>query len=508
MSIPFELDFNSGLPEIPSGQGISCSASPSNGQTFSPSANPQIFVDIPSRGFLIGSSLAIRYKYVATSAANTQSQLSGTPVYTPFQSLQTLQGGSQLIENIPNYNQLCNMICNLTMSNSQKGGMEAALGYGQAGASSYFLSALQPNTTAGVGTATVAFTNTTGIYPGMLADATGIPTGTTVVSLVANTSVTFSATITTALLINTMVSFYTNAAVQSYNGRQLGTAGETGYFSAPLPCCLANAKQWIPMFKTGMIRLVFTLDSFANMVGNSSAPQLTGFTISNFELMYQICDFGPERNASLINNKGPQLIIKSLTSVVSSQVLPAASSGSIDYSFNIRASSVKSLILITSGVAAHSINGLFDSFDPTSRAGEVSFSLNSTQYPQKPLSMLNNPMGALIELKRASTALMIPFSGVYDRANDFDISGSEWNYLTDNATTSLNVPAKVYLGVSTEICHNNSALLSGISTNGQPVGVRLNMPTANAAAHNLTLVAVCDLVLLIDLDNGQLSYRL
>ena len=100
---------------------------------------------------------------------------------------------------------------------------------------------------------------------------------------------------------------------------------------------------------------------------------------------------------------------------------------------------------------------------------------------------------------------MIPFSGVYDRANDFDISGSEWGYLTDSAATSLSVPSKIYLGCSTEVCHNNSALLSGVPTNNQPIGVRLNLPTATTNAHNLTLMAICDVILSIDMDNGQIQ---
>ena len=77
------------------------------------------------------------------------------------------------------------------------------------------------------------------------------------------------------------------------DGRSLGTVNTTTSFfaSAPLVCTkLTGCEKFIPAFATGGIRLIFTLDTFANMFNAAftAAVQTAGATptaITNFEVV-------------------------------------------------------------------------------------------------------------------------------------------------------------------------------------------------------------------------------
>jgi hypothetical protein len=83
------------------------------------------------------------------------------------------------------------------------------------------------------------------------------------------------------------------------DGRSLGTitaATTTSYFASdPLVCTkLTGCEKFIPAFATGGIRLVFTLDTFANMFNATLTAALNTNTantnITNFELVYDLID--------------------------------------------------------------------------------------------------------------------------------------------------------------------------------------------------------------------------
>jgi hypothetical protein len=98
--------------------------SPVNGSSFS--QNALIQFDFLNRGFILPDSIYLRYTYVITSAVSAQ--IIGTPAFTPFLRSEVLVG-SQVIESINQYNQVCNMLCNTTLSVGEKYGMQQMFGY-------------------------------------------------------------------------------------------------------------------------------------------------------------------------------------------------------------------------------------------------------------------------------------------------------------------------------------------------------------------------------------------
>ena len=125
--LPREIAYSATKPaSLPKGtSATSVVVVPSNGSSFG--ENAQLIFDLPSRSYVVPESLYIRYKI--TTGASTGASMRGTPVYTPFQRLETIIGSS-VVESITNYNQLCNMLVNCRMNTAQKVGYSQALGLG------------------------------------------------------------------------------------------------------------------------------------------------------------------------------------------------------------------------------------------------------------------------------------------------------------------------------------------------------------------------------------------
>lgn len=125
VSLPTAVDYSVGAPSLPNGsRSHETVVRSSNGLTFS--ENQSIVFDLPNAAFLDPASLYIRYKYAFTNLVGAE--MKGTPCYTPFRSLQTYAGSTQL-ENIQNYGQTANMLVNLTHDVAQKASLAAPFGY-------------------------------------------------------------------------------------------------------------------------------------------------------------------------------------------------------------------------------------------------------------------------------------------------------------------------------------------------------------------------------------------
>ena len=123
--LPQSVNYSEGLPSLPEQTiQIPVASNPVNGQTFT--SGQQIQFDLLNRGFLVPDSLSISYTYTSTNLANTE--MIGCPVYTSFSRLD-VQAGSQTIDTINSYNILMNMMTNLTLSVSEKYGLQSAFGY-------------------------------------------------------------------------------------------------------------------------------------------------------------------------------------------------------------------------------------------------------------------------------------------------------------------------------------------------------------------------------------------
>lgn len=126
--LPREIAYSPALPNIPECLSQEIVVNPSNGNSFSPTGSNKIVFDLPSRGFMLPDSLRINYKYSLTNTATQTSQIRGTPCYSFFSQLQTLFG-STIVENIVNYNQVCNMWVQLQYDVAMKYGQQYNMGY-------------------------------------------------------------------------------------------------------------------------------------------------------------------------------------------------------------------------------------------------------------------------------------------------------------------------------------------------------------------------------------------
>ena len=122
--LPNSINYNEQLPSLSlSTQNFTQVLQPINGSTFG--QNQQIYLDIPSRGFIDPQSLYIRYKMnitcqTAAIAANAVSVI-GCPVYTPFARVETYIN-SQQIDMVQDYNVVAHLWSNIFLGVNEKYG--------------------------------------------------------------------------------------------------------------------------------------------------------------------------------------------------------------------------------------------------------------------------------------------------------------------------------------------------------------------------------------------------
>jgi len=126
-SLPKSFNLAEPIPSLPDGamsQLITCR--PISGSSFTPSSI--IEVDLGNRGWVSPSSIAIRYKVVATGDATSGSAIIGVPCYTAFQRVSTLVGGAS-IDSVNQYNQLMQVLTNGQLDIAQKYGLQNCYSY-------------------------------------------------------------------------------------------------------------------------------------------------------------------------------------------------------------------------------------------------------------------------------------------------------------------------------------------------------------------------------------------
>jgi len=265
------------------------------------------------------------------------------------------------------------------------------------------------------------------------------------------------------------------------NGR-ICSASEVISAAAPLKCILSESEKLVPLCLMSGVRLQLTLDTIANIFTTTVVP--TGFVLSNVELVYDLIDFGAGVE-NMVRSMGEKIYVKSTSYACSNNTLATATTGTVDLLYNTRLSSVKSLFANFGGTSANSLNKVFDSYDITSNNGDYSFSIGGLQYPPRPISTSANKTGAMMELKQA-------IGGVHSmETNNFSISAGEFGVVGNTATTAR-IPAKFFIGVNLEKLSTNGALLTGLSTQSAPIGLRINLGTATAQNHNISVIAMYD----------------
>lgn len=435
--LPKEINFTraSALPD--GTQCINVVASPINGATFGPSQIVQF--DLVQRGYLVPDSMYIRFKLTTTigatvGAANT---LKATPVYTLFARSEVI-AGSQIIESIQNYNQLCNMLVNCKMNYAQKVGLANSFGYSD-------------NASA------ITYAYDFGV---------NAPNG---------------------------LSFRTSTAANA--------AGANVFLAGPLGNILSNSDKLLPLKFMPSCRIQLTTETLANAYRLDGTNPLTAYSISNFELCYDVIEFSPMVDQAITQMNAGAITIKSQSYLSSGTSITNGTSGAVEYVFNQRLASIKSLFAHLSCTASAST--FFDSVDVTTNNGDYQFNVAGVPYPPRPISTILNKAGASMELSAA-------FGPTHDLlTSNFAINPTEFNYTSGAVPAAATAGAcsqmgKFYIGTNVEKLSTNAALLTGISSQGSPISVRISIGTATSQAHVLQLICLYDALLQIDIASRTL----
>ena len=141
ISLPKEFSYDV-LESLPSGiVNQEIMLLPINGSAFSCANSGTVMqFTLPSVGFLQPDSFYLKYNYAVVSGG--ESQILGCPFFSPLQRMQTLFG-SQIVENINNYNAVNHMLSNVNLDVSQKWGLQQTFGYNNSSAAAYQVSNLQ-----------------------------------------------------------------------------------------------------------------------------------------------------------------------------------------------------------------------------------------------------------------------------------------------------------------------------------------------------------------------------
>lgn len=281
-------------------------------------------------------------------------------------------------------------------------------------------------------------------------------------------------------------------------GAGVGNTTVVRSYSAPLYNLLSGSEKLIPLFLLNGVRLQFTLDTASNIqvAGAANPNAITDFAITNFEIVYNMVDFGGavEREVVAMN---PKLRLKTQSYATGTQSLAQNAQGSQSLVYNMRYASCKSAFISAGGgTAATSLNRQFDAYDITSSNGDYCLQIGSQQYPQKPLSTLNNRSGLLQELRRA-------MNSIFDKNNSMSINSIEFAYGSATATT-VPIPAKCFVGINLQkLSVPLKSFFTGVSTQNAPITLVCNLGTQTAQPHNVMLIINYDAIMEIDTSTKQ-----
>lgn len=268
---------------------------------------------------------------------------------------------------------------------------------------------------------------------------------------------------------------------------------------------------------------LFPMVSFCTTV---TAAGVATATLDNFSLNLKYIDIGSAQ--SLVDATIPdgKIFIKSQTWVTANSNLPSGTAGQVNAFYQIRNSSVKSVLFQNSqATAAATLNGYYDA----NNYGVTLFnaSINGMNYPQTPLNPSNRPgqcwlaflsalglqgnyknlsgsigrsaygatLPSLTGLGNVDVMLVVPAAGV--RAT----SGIE----TTVTQPLVQFPNSHYLGIDTE--KNSGVLFQGINTRAGGIQGNFFISTTNGITTAVTSFGfgLIDAVLMIDVNSQTIQ---
>ena len=430
-ALPKSLDYTEQPVQLPEGtQNISVSITPSNKASFADSGDDIVF-DLPQRGWINPASLSLSYNLALVQASGaTAKEIVGCPLYSPFVQ-STVQVGSSIVENIQNYNQLCNLLVNTKLTLSQKESLAVGFGYD---------SALSP-----------------------VAVAPGADLATTITA-------------------------YNLAAGKRHGhlNRRSVAINSTGNtvktkipLSGPLGNIISMSERMLPLFAMEEVRITLTTEKLSEIISGGGVTAYNGFEITDVELHFDILEI-PNADSILSSMQGADgnITVKSQSYTVNSQSLQNNSEGQQELVFNSRLASIKSLVSVFSG-GTKCVNGKFDSVDITRNGsgGAYQYFIGGTAVgPQRALAPGRNRAAVFSELGNT-------WSAPHDiMSSNMAITKDEFACV-DNVVTTSETPGKFFFGCSTEKA--TGPLMSGVSSMMSPINLRLNLPQGLDGTKNI-----------------------
>jgi hypothetical protein len=376
MSLPSELNYDVNLDSIMDGTSTRTHyILPSNGQSFSlGNSGSLVQFDLNSSDYLIPSTLMLTYSYKVKGGSADESivQQRAVPYTSIIDRLEVIIG-SQSLQTIPHFNQLSNMVTNLTHSVSNKQGLAISHGY-----KTYNRFAPTNNHADGA----VHLKNASGNVGGPLRCCLSEASHLIPLILMPNVRIQLTlASLQTVFCEGADSTIVTDDVDKNFKNLRDGI--------------LEQPKSFFP----------------------------SNFELTDFQLSYDSMSFPSMVTEQLRMSPNP-ILIKTQGFSTTSQTIPIGTSGVIENVYNSRYASIKNLFLINS---SNSTNGIFDSFNISPNAS-YQFYINGLQYPPLPITKKKN---AYIELLKATGSA---FDTV---ANNYAINANEYNYeLTDETTLS------------------------------------------------------------------------
>ena len=499
-ALPKEIQYNKPMASLPMDTQMNNTiVHPSNGANFKANGNIITF-DLPTHSMLVPSSLVLNGIIKITPSPETQTLIAGQPAASWIQRVETLVGGTS-IESISDYGRLYNMIAQTKIDYATKAGLMTELAVNCDG-----LDAAAPAAADG------------NLNENVDGNAMGDPT---FVNLNGRRGPSFRPADTS-----------TDPDITKVDAKE----GEFA-FSLPLGCMLSSCAELIPLSLMGGVRIRITtaqLSTFIRTVKvtETEAGVVTGFTetgatapvfdFSELELNFDLVDFGEGFDGvvkSMADPNGDLVLRSEGWNVMNVPIDLNSSTANNTYLYNVRLSSIKSLVLQGTGEARNdSIIPAYQAVQIAGVSGSTQFFVANRPFPPSPLDE-SNVAAVMSSLRQCfgeahdvySTRIAIPdkqYTTLATVGTTLPALAAETAPKSDNQmSVSVFEPASHFVGVNTEKLSTNAVMMSGESSQLSPIEVLLNQSTATKAAGTLTLYTCYDSLLAINVRSRGINVR-
>lgn len=312
-------------------------------------------------------------------------------------------------------------------------------------------------------------------------------------------------------------------AIASFTNQTLSSGCTSTYsYSVPILSGLVGvlSEKMLNIGRTSKLQLIIQSSSVAPVTLSTSTTAGTfKIVLSNFSITCEYIDIGASAlkmlDQTLVNN---QAYIHGVSYRVTSNTIPAGTSGNLSLLAGIRNSSVKSLFVkYVDNVVNNtdsSVNSKYDSKNPM--INNFAFNIGGQRYPSNPLNPLLLPSQSFSEIEKAIGSFNnAQFQSCISRAQYCKLSkggtASGVASTTQDAgytlNSSLTSQCQFFMGFCLEVCAKRG-ILSGLNCSSAPVFVENNILTAPTNAHLVYIFAMIDCIFIHDVSTGDISVRM